>query len=76
MHAQHAYRHSWTKLFEFAHDLQSASICERNVVGEIAEVLSLSDKTVSTYKARILEKLHLNTTAELIRYLVENKLVD
>jgi two-component system invasion response regulator UvrY len=45
-------------------------------VGEIAEVLSLSDKTVSTYKARILEKLHLNTTAELIRYLVENKLVD
>ena len=45
-------------------------------VGEIAEVLSLSDKTVSTYKARILEKRHLNTTAELIRYLVENKLVD
>ena len=45
-------------------------------VGEISEVLSLSDKTVSTYKARILEKLHLNTTAELIRYLVENKLVD
>jgi two-component system invasion response regulator UvrY len=45
-------------------------------VGEIAEVLSLSDKTVSTYKARILEKLHMHTTAELIRYLVENKLVD
>ena len=43
-------------------------------VGEIAEMLSLSDKTVSTYRARILEKLHLNTTAELIRYVVENKL--
>src|SRR5580704_1809797 len=31
MHAQHEYRHSWTKLFEFAHDLQSASTYERNV---------------------------------------------
>jgi two-component system, NarL family, invasion response regulator UvrY len=45
-------------------------------VGEIAEMLSLSDKTVSTYKARILEKMDLHTTAELIRYVVENKLVD
>jgi two-component system invasion response regulator UvrY len=45
-------------------------------VGEIAEILSLSDKTVSTYRARMLEKLHLTTTAELIRYIVEHKLVD
>ena len=45
-------------------------------VGETAELLSLSDKTVSTYRARILEKLQLKTTAELIRYVVENKLVD
>ena len=45
-------------------------------VGEIAEILSLSDKTVSTYRARILEKMHLNTTAELIRYVVENNLMD
>ena len=45
-------------------------------VGEIAELLSLSDKTVSTYRARILEKMHLNTTAELIRYVVENNLMD
>lgn len=43
-------------------------------VGEVAELLSLSDKTVSTYRARILEKMHLNSTAELIRYVVENKL--
>jgi two-component system invasion response regulator UvrY len=45
-------------------------------VGEIAAMLSLSDKTVSTYRARILEKLRLSTTAELIRYVVENRLVD
>jgi len=45
-------------------------------VGAIAEILSLSDKTVSTYRARILEKMHLNTTAELIRYVVENNLLD
>jgi two-component system invasion response regulator UvrY len=45
-------------------------------VGEIAELLSLSDKTVSTYKARVLKKMNMNTTAELIRYVVENKLGD
>jgi two-component system invasion response regulator UvrY len=45
-------------------------------VGDIAELLSLSDKTVSTYRARILEKMHLKTTAELIRYVVENRLLD
>jgi DNA-binding CsgD family transcriptional regulator len=31
---------------------------------------------VSTYRARILEKLQLTTTGELIRYVVENRLVD
>jgi two-component system invasion response regulator UvrY len=45
-------------------------------IGEIAELLALSDKTVSTYRARILEKLHLDTNAELIRYVLENKLID
>jgi two-component system invasion response regulator UvrY len=45
-------------------------------VGEAADILSLSDKTVSTYRARILEKMRLNTTAELIRYVIENKLLD
>jgi two-component system, NarL family, invasion response regulator UvrY len=44
--------------------------------GEIAELLALSDKTVSTYRARILEKMHLDTNAELIRYVLENKLID
>ena len=35
---------------------------------EIARDLSLSVKTISTYRARILEKLHLKTTADIINY--------
>jgi len=41
---------------------------------EIAERLHLSVKTVSTHKTRILEKLGLKTTADLVRYALENKL--
>lgn len=40
----------------------------------IAESLSLSIKTVSTYRSRMLEKLDLKTTAELIRFGVEHRL--
>jgi DNA-binding NarL/FixJ family response regulator len=43
---------------------------------EIADSLSLSVKTVSTYRARLLEKLHLKTTADLIRYALDHKLVE
>ncbi len=39
---------------------------------DIAARLSLSIKTVSTYRARILEKLGLRTTADLIRYAVDH----
>jgi DNA-binding NarL/FixJ family response regulator len=42
---------------------------------EIAGRLHLSVKTVSTHKTRILDKLHLGSTAELVRYALENKLV-
>jgi DNA-binding NarL/FixJ family response regulator len=44
--------------------------------GDIAEELSLSGKTVSTYRSRILEKLRLKNTAELINYAIQNRLVD
>jgi DNA-binding NarL/FixJ family response regulator len=44
-------------------------------VGEIAEELSLSVPTVSTYRARILEKMSLKTTAELMRYAIQNNLI-
>jgi len=43
-------------------------------VGQIAEVLHLSGTTVSTYRARILEKMGMTTTAELIRYAIHNNL--
>lgn len=42
---------------------------------ELAAALHLSIKTVSTYRARLLEKLHLGTTADLIRYAIENNLI-
>jgi DNA-binding NarL/FixJ family response regulator len=42
---------------------------------EIAERLHLSVKTVSTHKTRILEKLGVGSTAELVRYAIENKLL-
>ncbi len=45
-------------------------------ITEIAEGLSLSVKTVSTYRARILEKLGLSSTAEIIRYALQRGLVE
>lgn len=45
-------------------------------VGEIARQLSLSVKTVSTHKTRIMEKMGLANQAELIRYALEHKLLD
>ena len=43
-------------------------------ITSIAELLALSDKTVSTYRARILEKLNLKTTSDIVRYAIENGL--
>ncbi len=45
-------------------------------LSEIARLLSLSTKTVSTYRTRILEKMALGSNAELMRYALRNKLVD
>lgn len=42
---------------------------------EIAEEMSLSVKTVSTYRSRILEKMKMKSNAELIHYAIKNKLV-
>jgi two-component system invasion response regulator UvrY len=41
---------------------------------DVAEQLHLSVKTVSTHKTRMLEKLGLKSTADLIRYALENRL--
>jgi two-component system invasion response regulator UvrY len=45
-------------------------------VREIAEKLSLSIKTISTYRARILEKMKMRTNAQLTHYGIRNGLVD
>lgn len=45
-------------------------------VSTIAEQLALSVKTISTYRSRVLEKLGLVTTADLVRYALDHKLID
>jgi two-component system invasion response regulator UvrY len=51
-------------------------IASGKTVGEIASLLSLSDSTISTYRARILEKMAMKTNAELTYYAIQNNLVD
>lgn len=50
-------------------------IASGKTVGEIAEELSLSVKTVSTYRTRILAKMGMHSNAELTHYAVKNGLV-
>jgi two-component system, NarL family, invasion response regulator UvrY len=45
-------------------------------VTQIAAELSLSVKTVSTHRSRMLEKMHMKTNAELIHYAIRHRLVD
>lgn len=47
-------------------------IAQRKKHAEIADILSLSIKTVNTYRARILEKLNLKSTEELTEYAKKN----
>jgi len=51
-------------------------IASGKTITQISEELSLSVKTVSTYRGRILKKMNLKTNAELIYYAVKNELVD
>lgn len=51
-------------------------ICAGETVTEIGEALCVSSKTISTYKARILEKMQMPHEAALVRYAVRHKLFD
>jgi two-component system, NarL family, invasion response regulator UvrY len=51
-------------------------IASGKTVKEIAGILSLSDNTISTYRARILEKMGMKTNAELTHYAIQNRLVE
>lgn len=67
---------------KMAHELLSdrefqvmSMIASGKTVSEIADELSLSVKTVSTYRSRILSKMNLNNNAELTHYAFENNLI-
>ncbi len=51
-------------------------IASGKTVGEIADILNLSVGTISTYRARILEKMGMRTNAELTHYAHKNRLLD
>jgi two-component system invasion response regulator UvrY len=51
-------------------------LAKGNTPTEVSKLLSLSVKTISTYRTRILEKLHLRTNAELTYYAIKNGLVE
>jgi two-component system, NarL family, invasion response regulator UvrY len=51
------------------------SIASGKLVSQIARELSLSVKTITTYRARILEKMGMRNNAELMRYAMEHRLV-
>jgi DNA-binding NarL/FixJ family response regulator len=51
-------------------------IASGRTVKEIAAELTLSANTISTYRARILEKMKMRTSAELAHYAISNGLVE
>lgn len=62
-------------LFLSARELEVLSLLANGrTASQAAKHLKLSVKTVSTYRSRLLEKLQLQTTADLIRYAVDHHL--
>jgi DNA-binding NarL/FixJ family response regulator len=58
-------------------EMQIFSLLARGLgINEIADQLSISNKTVSTHKSRLMEKMHLATNADLVKYAIFHKLVD
>ena len=51
-------------------------IAEGNTVKHIAKELSLSIKTVSTYRTRIMEKMNMKPNAEVMHYVIKHQLLD
>jgi len=51
-------------------------IASGKTVSQIAAEITLSVKTVSTYRARVLEKMHMRNNAELTRYAIQKNLVN
>ena len=51
-------------------------LAKGETAGDIATTLSLSVKTVSTYRSRVMEKMSLNSNSDLTYYALKNKLID
>jgi DNA-binding NarL/FixJ family response regulator len=51
-------------------------IAQGKPIKTIGEELYLSEKTVSTYRTRLLEKMNMHTNAEIISYALKNKLIE
>jgi DNA-binding NarL/FixJ family response regulator len=51
-------------------------IASGNTVKKIAAQLCLSEKTISTYRSRILEKMKMKNTAELMHYAIQHGLIE
>lgn len=69
--------HRGTLLHEKLSDREFQVLCqvgEGKTVKQIAVALSLSAPTISTYRARILDKMDMKTTAQLMRYAIQNGL--
>ena len=50
-------------------------IAQGKALKDIGEALCISDKTVSTYRSRILEKMGMKTNADIIKYTLQQKLI-
>ena len=64
-------------LHELLSDREYQVLCligSGKTVSEIADTTNLSVTTISTYRARILEKMRMKTNAELTRYAIQNGL--
>jgi DNA-binding NarL/FixJ family response regulator len=67
------------ELHELLSDREYEVLCmiaSGKTISEVAEILFLSVKTISTYRSRILEKMHLKNNAELTSYSLQNHLID
>lgn len=77
--ASHLYFAGKKELHEMLSDREYQVLCmiaSGKPLSEIAEVLSLSVKTISTYRSRILEKMNLNNNAELTTYAIQKHLIN
>jgi DNA-binding NarL/FixJ family response regulator len=50
-------------------------ISEVKSISEIGEILNLNINTVSTYRARVMEKMSFKNNAEIVKYCIEHKLI-